>query len=1145
MSRMSRKSRRLSGALVTALLVQGVVTIAPASGATGGASATGVKSAAVAGNASGWTHGPTQRAGLHRVTLVTGDRVELSSGSRGVEGTEGIGVAIEPALGREGMGFRQFERDGHQYVVPNDALRMVADGQVDERLFDVTGLIAAGYDDASTAVLPTIVTYADATLGSRSLGATDGARVTRTLRSVDGAAVAVAKKTAATFWDGVTVGNRATGLRAASGIAKLWLDGKRQISLDRTVPQIGAPTAWRAGYDGTGVTVAVLDTGVDATHPDLAGRIKEAVNFTDTADTDDLVGHGTHVASTVAGRGAKYQGVAPGASLLIGKVCPDRNCPDSAILAGMEWAAPRAQIVSMSLGGEDAPGEDVLEQAVNTLTAQTGALFVLAAGNDGSADGSVDSPSTADAALSVGAVDKQDVMAGFSSRGPREDGAIKPEITAPGVDIVAARAVHAGSEYIEVEPGYTSLSGTSMATPHVAGAAALLAAQHPAWRAAELKAALMASATATPGANVNAQGAGRVDVARAVHQSVLATPTALPLGTQAAPADDDMPVVRTVTYRNEGADPVTLDFAARVSGPDGSGAPAGMFTVAPERATVPAGAATTVTVTADTRVQTGTGVFQGALVGTPAGADTTTGTSVRVPLTITKGTPTRKLAVRVIDRAGNPAAHYSTDIMSLDGSVYRFVSDPSGSGTVAVPEGRYMIHASVITPSDGSTTLLVRPTLTVTGDSEIVFDARRATPVSVTLPRKDASLRLAAVGFRRVLTSGLGYGVRVTGDSFGKLFTAALGDDAGPGEGSLIADVRGFWAKKGADGTYNDSPYEYVLAWFERGHLPTNFSRVIRQSDLAQVNQRYYSVTSATAGAPARAFQHSFGFPPEGGSALSAGASWFDTPGRRTLYYQAADTMWETRYSQYAADGTNQVQLLSNHETYKPGKRYTVTWQKAVPGPRFGRATYIAREGNRLSFNLPMAGDQAGHTGYSLYDKSRVAFYYGAQKLVELNYPWTDSSGAVPAAESTYRLEYSAERGATNGGFGIGTSISGSWTFRSAEVRGRTPVGLSAFDFAPLVDQTNTGGSPVLPMRLLRQPGATASAVRSVSVEVSYDDGGSWRKARLVRAAGRDAWVVVLPGRPVAGGHVSVRASAGFADGGGVEYRVIRGYRVR
>ncbi|MGY1498345.1 S8 family serine peptidase [Streptomyces sp. QTS52] len=1116
-------SRRLSGALVTALLVQGVAVVTPATGATGGISAAGATDPTAA--ASDWTHGTGQGAVTHRVTLVTGDRVDLS----------GAAVAIEPGAGREAMGFQQFERDGHQYVVPNDALRLVTGGQVDERLFDVTGLVAAGYDDAGTAVLPTIVTYADATLGSRSLRATAGALVTRTLGAVDGAAVAVQKRTAGTFWDGMTTGSPTTGLRTASGVAKLWLDGKRQVSLDRSVPQIGAPTAWQAGYDGRGVTVAVLDTGYDATHPDLAARVTEAVNFTDAASADDNVGHGTHVASTVAGGGAKYKGVAPGATLIVGKVCRDRNCADSSILAGMEWAAPRAKVINLSLGAEDTPGEDLLEEAVNTLTAQTGALFVIAAGNEGSSEGTVGSPSTADAALSVGAVDKQDVMASFSSRGPREDGAIKPEITAPGVDIVAARAVHATSDYLEVEPGYTTLSGTSMATPHVAGAAALLAGQHPDWRAAELKAALMASATPTPGADVDAQGAGRVDVARAIHQSVLATPTSLPLGTQEAPADDDVPVVRTVTYRNDGTEPRTLDFAARVTGPDGSPSPAGMFTVTPERATVPAGGTTTVTVTADTRVQSGTGVFEGALVG----VDTTTGTSVRVPLTITKATPTHKLTVKVIDRDGNPAGDYWTDIMSLDGSVYRFVY-PSGSGTVSLPAGRYTVNASVITPSDGSSTLLVRPTLTVTGDSEIVLDARKGTPVSATLPRKDASLRLAAVGFHRELTNGTGYGMRVTADAFGKLFTAALGDDVGPGEGALVADVRGFWAKKGKDGTYDDSPYEYVLAWFERGHLQTNFRRVVRQSELAEMRQRCYSVTPGT---PARAFQHHFAFPPEGGSALSAGAIWFDNPGRRTVYYKADDTMWETRYNQYAADGTFQTQFYSNYETYKPGKRYTVTWQKAVPGPRFTRQTFVTREGNHLSFNIPMAGDQAGHTGYSTYDKSRVAFYYGDRKLVELDYPWTDAAGSVPAAESTYRLEYSAERGAANGGFGHGTSISGSWTFRSGEANGSTAVGLSAFDFAPAVDQTNTGRTAVIPMRLVRQPGAAPSAVRTVSVDVSYDDGKNWRKARLVRS-GRDAWVMPLPGRPVAGGYVSLRASAGFVDGGAVEYRVIRGYRV-
>ena len=369
-------------------------------------------------SAAGWTSGgPAADRGAW-VTLLTGDRVYV----------DGDNLSVTAAPGRERIGFVQRSVNGHQQVIPNDALRLVSSGTLDSRLFDVTGLVQAGYDDAHSTDLPTIVGYTDQADGTARLRAAGDARITRALPSVRGAAVRVGKDRAGAFWTSMTTGTGAgAGRRIAGGVARIWLDGTRTISLDQSVPQIGAPQAWAAGYDGTGVTVAVLDTGVDATHPDLAGRIAEARNFTDAPDTTDTVGHGTHVASTVAGTGAgsggKYKGVAPGAALLIGKVCPTRNCPDSAILAGMEWAAPRARVVNLSLGGTDTPEVDPLEEAVNRLTAQTGALFVIAAGNNGQ-DGGVGSPSTADAALSVGAVDKQEKLASFSNRGPRWDGAI-------------------------------------------------------------------------------------------------------------------------------------------------------------------------------------------------------------------------------------------------------------------------------------------------------------------------------------------------------------------------------------------------------------------------------------------------------------------------------------------------------------------------------------------------------------------------------------------------------------------------------------------------------------------------------------------------------------------------------------------------
>lgn len=181
----------------------------------------------------------------------------------------------------------------------------------------------------------------------------------------------------------------------AGGVDRIWLDGRRLVSLDASVPQIGAPAAWQAGYTGRGVTVAVLDSGVDAEHPDLVGRVTDSVNFTDAADDGDLTGHGTHVASIIAGSGAalegRYRGVAPEATLISGKVCPYEYCDDSAILAGMHWAAAekRADVVNLSLGGPDTPEIDPLEEAVNRLTAppDDATTAVMAEGSAGAGAG--------------------------------------------------------------------------------------------------------------------------------------------------------------------------------------------------------------------------------------------------------------------------------------------------------------------------------------------------------------------------------------------------------------------------------------------------------------------------------------------------------------------------------------------------------------------------------------------------------------------------------------------------------------------------------------------------------------------------------------------------------------------------------------
>ncbi|MFD1276255.1 S8 family serine peptidase [Streptomyces kaempferi] len=173
-------------------------------------------------------------------------------------------------------------------------------------------------------------------------------------------------------------------------------------------------------------------------------------------------------------------------------------------------------------------------------------------------------PGSADDALTVAAVDKSDEMASFSNRGPRiGDGAAKPDIAAPGVDIVAARA--AGTTMgTPVDQYYTTASGTSMATPHVASAAAIVAQQHPELTGQQIKALLMSTATDL-GHDLYAQGASRVDLATATDPQVIPKGN-LNFGRLAYPQS---PVTKKITYTNHADKAITLHLEAPVSFADG------------------------------------------------------------------------------------------------------------------------------------------------------------------------------------------------------------------------------------------------------------------------------------------------------------------------------------------------------------------------------------------------------------------------------------------------------------------------------------------------------------------------------------------------------------------------------------------------
>jgi subtilisin family serine protease len=676
---------------------------------------------------------------VHRVTLVTGDVVTVSRLADGRQAS-----AVDPA-DMTGDGVRSVTIGTDQYVFPAAALPFVADGSLDRELFNVTALVDQGYSDDERGTLPLIVQYSSEKARA-SAPAPDGAVRTRTLESIDAAAVTAHKEEAETFWTDVT-GTPPSEVEdepALTGhIEKIWLDGRVRADLSDSVAQVGAPEAWAAGYDGSGVKVAVLDTGIDEQHPDVAGQVAEQKSFVPDGSTKDVVGHGTHVASTVLGTGAASggteKGVAPGARLLVGKVLGDDGFgEDSWIIDGMEWAAAHADVVSMSLGSTEASdGQDPMSLALNSLSESTGALFVVAAGNNG-AEGTIGSPGAAQDALTVGAVDGTDQLAYFSSMGPRiGDQGLKPDITAPGVDILAAR-----SQYMsEGEGSYVTMSGTSMATPHVAGAAAILAQRHPTWTAPQLKDALMSSARELAGYSPYQVGTGRLDVPAALRE-LRATGSAF-LGFDRWPHPDTTPLSTTVTYTNDGDASVDLTLATEVSDATGTPAPDGTFTLSQPTVTVPAHGSTDVTVTVDRGLTADGTRFAGTLKAT----DGTT--SLRTSIGYVRENEQYDLTLTLKDRKGKPAQGW----VELVGGPMGYEPIPvDGSLTIRRPAGTY--SAMVFLEADKDTdqagmVLLGNPEVRLTRDRTVVMDARKAREVTATVPGRRTEATFTRMGWYR------------------------------------------------------------------------------------------------------------------------------------------------------------------------------------------------------------------------------------------------------------------------------------------------------------------------------------------------------------------------------------------------------------
>ncbi|WP_238431678.1 S8 family serine peptidase [Streptomyces cavernae] len=1075
------------------------------------------------------------------VTLITGDKVSVAA--------DGSIARIERAKGREDASFSVRKTDGHHFVIPGDAAQAVAQGKLDRRLFDVTQLVAYGYDNKSRSDLPLIVTYTGDETPAASAFRDARARVSQKLDNINGVALRADKSGGTALWDTFTDGGdggegtaRLTGSAAVKKVKKVWLDGKRKATLDKSVPQIGAPTAWDAGFDGKGVKVAVLDTGVDQTHPDLAGQEIAEKNFSDSEDSVDRVGHGTHVASTVAGTGAKsdgkLKGVAPGARILDGKILDDRGYGwDSDIIAGMEWAvAEGADVVNMSLGGTDTMGVDPLEETVNRLSAESGTLFVIAAGNEGEqGESTVGSPGSADSALTVGAVDKDDKLADFSSRGPRVgDGGLKPDLTAPGVDIAAAASTASAMEeqFPAGTPGYALLSGTSMATPHVAGAAALLAQQHPDWTGERIKAALTGSTKPDP-YSAYQQGTGRTDVARAIGQTVVVENGPISFGRPAWPHTDDQPVAKEITYRNLGTEPVVLDLSVEALGVDGKPAPEGMFEISSRQVTVPAGGTASVTVTADTRVG---GETYGSYGGSVTAASADGRTSVRTAFGVEREDESYNLTIKQLDDEGKPSGNGWTLINGRDDRDYMAdLADPEdGEVTVRLPKGSYAL-TGILGAGAGSATdsYFLAPAVELDKDTTIVMDARKADSVGITMPDAGARNDHAQLvpGYTGTDGKALDAWAVYAYPDFQSFKVAHVGPEAP--KDAAYAQYSGFWRSEDADGR----AVNYRMAWNRTGSLGA-FKADVRREELAKID--------LTVGAPTPDTGLLYAMPLSPDEWIAADFStpvWRELPLRTTEYVLGNGVKWGYSMEQWNALSSLQGQFRA----YEPGRSYTKRLNVGVFGPSLppvppgkGEPSDVypglARRGNTVKAALPLFGDGEGNPGQSIYTVD-ASLRADGEEITGEGDPVYRASYTVPAGDRAYELSLDASRDPEM--FPVSTRVRAKWTFRSAEVAedSWTRLPLSVVRFSPELSSASTAkAGRKLDVPFTVEGAATTDTVEKLEFEVSYDEGKNWTTTEAVDG---NRLSLEHPAEP---GSVSLRAKLTDRDGNTLVQTVDRAY---
>jgi len=1043
------------------------------------------------------------------VTLITGDRVLLGA----PDATGRPFVQIEPH--EQGRAFSVRRDAGRVTVIPQQVEKLVPD-VLDPALFDVTGLVEMGYDDAHRADLPVITRGVPDFQGREipSLGATAGT---------------LAKQQAPGFT------SRLASLRSTG---KVWLDRRLKAAVadttaaipDQYLNQIKAPTAWAKGLDGRGVKVAVLDTGVDAGHPALTGKVSAESDFTGSASAADDNGHGTHVSSLIVGSGAgsdgARQGVAPAAELISGKVlAADGYGQESWVIAGMEWAAAQgADLVNLSLSSAPSDGDDPVAEALERLTAETGTLFVASAGNNGNLGedpGTIGSPGVAASALTVGAVNGNDKQAVFSSEGPtRGTYRLKPDLTAPGIDILGARAGARDGDL------YVGMSGTSQAAPIVTGAAALMLQQHPSHTWKQLKADLTTAADSTKSWTNWASGNGRLDLARATSSTLTSDVSSLDFAYLRYP--DKAARSQVVTLTNSGSTPITVPVTDQETSSTDVPAPATAVVASPATLTIPAGGTASTKITIDP-AQLTDGLWQGTVA---------FGDNLRLALGAYDEAERYDLSVKVLDRTGTPYAGGTASVFNYaTGNSSTLHLDENGTARVRLEPGQLVITSAVVTPAAGSRpetfALAGTAELPFTRDTSYVIDARKAQVLRApTVEGQKTKVVESVLGIsRNSATRGLSdfWWFEPEQIAAGTVFVQPTAKVAGGGS----FETTNRWRLEPVGAVRKGEPTAYELL-FAKDRFSLPLSPHLTRRDLAKMAR----------------VENSFG------SLTGAGTQQVQRQWATTV----TGVGWVTRRD--VAVPSQQVELLTADPASGWGQCLTLTADATTPlcdrqilplktGARvqrpFGAALhpdiFAAYHAPDYMF-VEVGVADAFHAGRSVYfpGDHKVALYRNGALVGEL----TDSSGYFPLPEESGKFRLEQSWSIAPAVFPRSGSAHTTWNFTSAPPPDPTQQGqlippLLSIGYDADVDGLGraTAWRPLrIGLLVGHQVGSKAARVTGAKLSYSTDGGKRWTPAFVVPAGGAYTAVIppwaVLPGKSL-----SLRAVATDAAGGTIDQTVI------